>query len=38
MTPPAGSGRPSVWCADAPSHLIHFDGERFLWPYEPDDE
>ena len=27
-----------VWCADAPSHLIHFDGERFLGPYEPDDE
>ena len=22
-----------VWCADAPSHLIHFDGERFLGPY-----
>ena len=21
-----------VWCADAPSHLIHFDGERFLGP------
>ena len=27
-----------VWCADAPSHLIHFDGERFLGPYEPSDE
>ncbi|MDE2763413.1 MAG: BsuBI/PstI family type II restriction endonuclease [Gemmatimonadota bacterium] len=26
-----------VWCADAPSHLIHFDGERFLGPYEPVD-
>lgn len=24
-----------VWCADSPSHLIHFDGERFLGPYEP---
>ncbi len=24
-----------VWCADAPSHLIHFDGERFLGPYQP---
>jgi hypothetical protein len=24
-----------VWVADAPSHLIHFDGERFLGPYEP---
>ena len=23
-----------VWCADTPSHLIHFDGERFLGPYE----
>lgn len=22
-----------VWCVDAPSHLIHFDGERFLGPY-----
>ena len=24
-----------VWCADSPSHLIHFDGERFLGPYNP---
>jgi len=23
-----------VWVADAPSHLIHFDGERFLGPYK----
>jgi hypothetical protein len=23
-----------VWCADAPSHLIHFNGPRFLGPYE----
>ncbi|GBC61822.1 methyltransferase [Desulfonema ishimotonii] len=23
-----------VWVADAPSHIIHFDGERFLGPYE----
>lgn len=23
-----------VWCADNPDHLIHFDGERFLGPYE----
>ncbi|MBL0869721.1 MAG: hypothetical protein IBJ18_04000 [Phycisphaerales bacterium] len=23
-----------VWVADAPSHLIHFSGERFLGPYE----
>jgi hypothetical protein len=24
-----------VWCADAPSHLIHFNGEKFLGPYDP---
>ncbi len=23
-----------VWTADAPEHLIHFNGERFLGPYE----
>lgn len=23
-----------VWCADNPSHLIHFNGKRFLGPYE----
>lgn len=23
-----------VWVADAPSHLIHFNGSRFLGPYE----
>ena len=23
-----------VWCADHPDHLIHFNGERFLGPYE----
>ncbi len=23
-----------VWVADAPDHLIHFDGERFLGPYD----
>ncbi len=22
-----------VWAAEAPSHLLHFDGERFLGPY-----
>jgi hypothetical protein len=22
-----------VWIADSPSHLIHFDGEKFLGPY-----
>ncbi|MFN7611092.1 MAG: BsuBI/PstI family type II restriction endonuclease, partial [bacterium] len=25
-----------VWVADAPSHLIHFNGERFLGPYAPE--
>lgn len=24
-----------VWVADSPTHLIHFNGERFLGPYEP---
>jgi hypothetical protein len=24
-----------VWVADAPTHLIHFNGARFLGPYEP---
>jgi BsuBI/PstI restriction endonuclease domain len=24
-----------VWIADAPSHLIHFNSERFLGPYTP---
>lgn len=23
-----------AWCADNPTHLIHFNGERFLGPYE----
>jgi type II restriction enzyme len=23
-----------VWVADAPSHLIHFNGERLLGPYQ----
>jgi hypothetical protein len=23
-----------VWVADAPDHLIHFNGERFLGPYQ----
>jgi adenine-specific DNA-methyltransferase len=22
-----------VWCADQPTHLVHFNGERFLGPY-----
>lgn len=25
-----------VWTADAPSHLIHFNGDRFLGPYDSD--
>ena len=25
-----------VWVADSPTHLIHFDGERFLGPYGDD--
>lgn len=24
-----------VWIADAPDHLVHFDGEKFLGPYKP---
>jgi len=24
-----------VWVAESPTHLIHFNGERFLGPYEP---
>lgn len=23
-----------VWVAEAPTHLIHFNGERFLGPYD----
>lgn len=30
---PAIAWETEVWCADAPSHLIHFNGERFLGPY-----
>lgn len=26
-----------VWCADHPTHMIHFDGERFLGPYPTED-
>lgn len=25
-----------VWIAESPEHMIHFDGERFLGPYEKD--
>jgi adenine-specific DNA-methyltransferase len=27
-----------IWCADNPQHLIHFNGERFLGPYEASDQ
>jgi len=23
-----------AWCSEAPDHLIHFNGERFLGPYD----
>ncbi|MDO9229515.1 MAG: BsuBI/PstI family type II restriction endonuclease [Syntrophales bacterium] len=26
-----------VWVAESPTHLIHFNGERFLGPYEEED-
>ena len=26
-----------VWCADGPSHLIHFNGARFLGPHEKEE-
>jgi hypothetical protein len=30
---PAISWETEVWTAEAPDHLIHFNGERFLGPY-----
>jgi hypothetical protein len=30
---PVISWQTEVWCADAPNHLIHFNGDRFLGPY-----
>jgi len=27
-----------VWVAESPDHLIHFNGERFLGPYEKIDQ
>lgn len=27
-----------VWCANAPTHLIHFDGKCFLGPYEENEQ
>ena len=23
-----------VWIADAPDHLVHFDGDKFLGPFQ----
>jgi len=31
---PEVSWETEVWIADSPSHLIHFNGERFLGPYK----
>jgi adenine-specific DNA-methyltransferase len=31
---PEISWETEVWVADAPSHMIHFNGERFLGPYD----
>ena len=31
---PEISWETEVWVADAPDHMIHFDGERFLGPFE----
>ena len=33
---PEISWETEVWVAESPSHLIHFNGERFLGPYESD--
>jgi hypothetical protein len=30
---PLISWETEVWIAEAPDHLIHFNGERFLGPY-----
>jgi adenine-specific DNA-methyltransferase len=35
---PAISWETEVWVADMPSHMIHFNGERFLGPYGKDVE
>jgi hypothetical protein len=32
---PEISWETEVWLAESPAHLIHFDGEKFLGPYEP---
>ena len=31
---PESAWETEVWVADAPGHLIHFNGERFLGPYK----
>ena len=31
---PAIAWETEVWCAESPTHLIHFNGSRFLGPYE----
>ena len=31
---PAIAWETEVWVAESPSHMIHFNGERFLGPYE----
>lgn len=31
---PSVAWETEAWVAEAPSHLVHFDGERFLGPYE----
>ncbi len=27
-----------VWIAEAPNHLIHFNGDKLLGPYDPSSE
>jgi hypothetical protein len=29
------SWKTEVWVAESPTHMIHFDGERFLGPQKP---
>lgn len=33
MTPSVIAWETEVWIADAPTHMIHFNGSRFLGPY-----
>lgn len=35
---PEISWETEVWVADAPDHIIHFNGERFLGPYEDEED